>query len=265
MRQEKGRSMPLNRSPSGPPLAVVLSERLYNAELLANVLINSGLTSIERPACQDNLRVTREIEPEIVFMVGNPSNHQFLSLTRSLARTYQQSIVALVPENCGDGEAAMLRAGADACLHDTDRSELAVATVRSLLRRNASARAEGRFAEPAVLEIGPIEVHQQRFQVSAYGKPLHLTAHEYQVFLALAKRVNRVRCPREILEDGTGRLCTDREARDIVKVYVQRIRSKLESAGLPRSTIRNVRSIGYMLQEPEPERESFASSSPAAR
>lgn len=243
--------MPLMHSPTRPPLALVLTDRPYNAELLASIILETGLASLERPAHADSLRFIREMRPELVFVVGDPADDRLLQLTATVARDNGSSVVAMVPRSSGAHEARVLQAGADACLHDNDDAELAVATVQALLRRQAAQQPAGGTPETEpVIELGPVRIDRFRYEVTVNGEPLGLTAHEYQVFLVLANHVDRVLSPREVLEGATGRVYSDDEARETLKVYIQRIRNKLSDCGLPRDTIVNVRGFGYMLQEP---------------
>lgn len=238
-------------SPTRPPLALVLTDRPYNAELLASIIVQAGLASLERPAHSDSLRFIREMRPELVFVVGDATDERLLQLTASVARDNGGSVVAMVPRYSGAHEARVLQAGADACLHDNDNAELAVATVQAILRRHAAQQPAGGTPETEpVIELGPIRIDRFRYEATVNGEPLGLTAHEYQVFLVLANHANRVLSPREVLEGATGRFYSDDEARETLKVYIQRIRNKLDARGLSRDTIVNVRGFGYMLQDP---------------
>lgn len=237
-------------SPTRPPFALVLSDRPYNAELLAAVIVEAGLASLERPVQSDSLRLVRQMRPDVVFVVGDPENESVLQLTTSVAREEDRSVVALLPRYSGAHEARVLQAGADVCLHDSDSSELAVATVQALLRRQTALRTSDTTSTTGRLELGPICLDRDRYEVTANGQHVGLTAHEYQVFLVLANNANRVLSPREALEGATGRFYSEEEARETLKVYIQRIRNKLNEAGVPRNAIVNIRGFGYMLQEP---------------
>lgn len=237
-------------SPTRPPLALVLSDRPYNAELLASVIVQAGLASLERPVQPDSLRLVRQMRPDLVFVVGDPANENVLQLTSSLARSTGRSVVALLPQYSGAHEARVLQAGADVCLHDNDSAELAVATVQALLRRHSAMQPADTASVEEAIELGPLRVDPGRYQVTVDGQHVGLTAHEYQVFFVLANHANRVLSPREILEGATGRYYSEDEARETLKVYIQRIRNKLHAVGLPRTVIINVRGFGYMLQDP---------------
>jgi DNA-binding response OmpR family regulator len=117
-----------------------------------------------------------------------------------------------------------------------------VSRVRSILRRRELDRAA---ALPAIKNVGGVSVDFSRHEVTADGKPVHLTPSEFKVLALLAQEPERVFTRRQIMEHlwqspyvGDERACD---------VHISKLRQKLErSPGQP-ERILTVRGLGYKL------------------
>jgi DNA-binding response OmpR family regulator len=75
-----------------------------------------------------------------------------------------------------------------------------------------------------------------------------LTPTEFKILAYLAKNAGKEVSPVEILRAVQDYTYSDREAQEIVKVYIRRIRRKVEADPSEPSYIINVRGFGYMLE-----------------
>jgi DNA-binding response OmpR family regulator len=99
--------------------------------------------------------------------------------------------------------------------------------------------------------IGPLEVRPDEYQVFAEGVRTHLTVREFQVFLVLAERPDRVVARGEMYERIWRRPMPERDRS--VDVFVRKVRRKLHAAGPRWSYIHTHVGVGYRLS-PEPRR-----------
>ena len=226
-------------------LALVLSDRDYNVSLLARVILGMGVVSLERPARPLATEMIREARPDVVFYVANPERAADVELAASIATVHRGEMIAVVPGADDSEDVRMLSAGADACIHDSDRPELAEAVIRALMRRGHTGSESG--AEE-VLEAGDISLYPGRYEVRVAGRPVRLTVTEFQVLSVLMRSPNVVYTPLRLLEQATGAAYAAPEARDAVKVFIRRIRVRLDEQGISPAAIVNVRGVGYMLQ-----------------
>jgi len=114
-----------------------------------------------------------------------------------------------------------------------------VARVKALLRR-----LEAASASPEVLKTGKLVIDSSRRTVSAAGKPVALTATEFNLLKALAAKEGRVISREDLLSLARG---DDVAVMDrTVDVHVAALRKKLGKHG---EMIETVRGVGYRLKE----------------
>lgn len=218
-----------------------MSTRPYGAVDLISLLVQNRFTSAERGA-SDALAFIHHLRPELVIAVMNPARFSDLELLRSIARSTAAVILVLAPT--GESRAAALRAGADLVLQDSDGREALEAQIAAI-RRRLLADAEGEVRE-GTLVVGPLTVNLSARRASVGDTTLPLTNMEFSLLAALVSNAGRVLSPIEVARLSTGRLIQEPEASQTVKVYVRRLRQKLDAAGLSGDLIVNVRGRGYM-------------------
>lgn len=112
------------------------------------------------------------------------------------------------------------------------------ARVRALMRR-------GMGAASSDLVLGHLVLDFAGRRALVHGVPLDLSAREWGVLEILTSRIGRVVSKENILQALCG---WDEEiSLNAVEVYVYRLRTKLDPAGL---VIRTVRGLGYMMEKP---------------
>jgi len=114
-----------------------------------------------------------------------------------------------------------------------------VARVKAVLRRHA------RKVESKKIEIaGRVVIDLEKFEVTVKGKKIDLTTTEFRVLQLLASRKGYVFTRDNILNYlwGDEKAVVDRT----IDVHIRHLREKLGSAA---SLIKNIRGIGYKLEE----------------
>jgi DNA-binding response OmpR family regulator len=106
--------------------------------------------------------------------------------------------------------------------------------------------------ETSILETGQLSINFDRKQATFYGSPLPLTPIQFRLMASLALDAGRVVGFRELLENVWGYQGDEGEARELLKVHVNRIRHKMRSlAEGGESYIQSARGFGYMLSPPD--------------
>jgi len=162
----------------------------------------------------------------------------------AVCRTIRQSgstvpILMLTARDAVDARIAGLDAGADDYLvKPFDFGEL-LARLRAVIRRG------GQPLLPDRLAIGPLVLETRAHRASVGSRALELTAKEYALLEYLARRAGDVASRADIAEHVWDERYDPLS--NVVDVYIQRLRRKLESAGAS-SLIRTRRGEGYQLQ-----------------
>ncbi len=154
-------------------------------------------------------------------------------------------ILMLTARDSVHARIAGLDSGADDYLTKPfDFNEL-LARLRAVVRRGT------RTPLPERLTIGPLQLDTRSRQVTKHGRHVALTTREYALLEFLARRVGQVVGRADIAEHVWDDSYDPMS--NVIDVYVQRLRRKLDAAGDP-SLIRTRRGEGYSLVgEPVPE------------
>ena len=131
-----------------------------------------------------------------------------------------------------------LELGADDYLTKPFSVKELVARIHAVLRRPGGGDAARRIV------IGPLVIDLDKFEVSADGARVDLTATEFKILQLLASRKGRVFTRDQILDFlwGQEKAVIDRT----IDVHVRNLREKLGPAAL---LIKNIRGVGYKLDE----------------
>ena len=143
-----------------------------------------------------------------------------------------------------------LQAGATVCLtHPLDPSWLA-AQLSSLLR--LSKAPEGVGQADARITVRGLKVDTARCEVSAQDRPIPLTPTEFRILSCLARSPGQVVAGHDLVEEALSLRLPEREAMDLLKVHVYRLRRKLAQSSIEPRVLRNVRGFGYMIERRAP-------------
>ncbi|MEW6566966.1 MAG: response regulator transcription factor [Chloroflexota bacterium] len=120
-------------------------------------------------------------------------------------------------------------------------AELA-ARVRAVLARTAVQREQG----SAVYQVGPIQVDMRKRQVHLQDQLLSLTATEFRLLAALARRSGEAISQEDLVEEVWGG--TRQEAGSALRRYVWFLRQKIEADPDNPRHLLTVRGYGYRLE-----------------
>lgn len=158
-------------------------------------------------------------------------------------------LIAVLPDTSPAAVALCLESGADACLEAGAPTEVIAAQARAVVRRFAGAAGSPPGDALGILQIGDLKVDTNRCEVERDGAYVPLTASEFRIIEHMARYAGRVLAPHEILNAVTADYeYLPREAQDVFKVYVRRIRRKLEPVEDEPRYLVTVRGIGYRLE-----------------
>ena len=106
--------------------------------------------------------------------------------------------------------------------------------------------------ERTILTIGQLIIDFDKKQVIFHDKPLLLTPLQFNLLGSLALNAGRVVGYRELLETVWGYIGEDSEARELLKVHINRMRQKMKAtAEGGERYIQSARGFGYRLSPPD--------------
>ncbi len=228
-------------------VAFVTHTREYRSSELLPALARYGFTTTERPHDRETERLLVQFNPDLVVLAIDPEREVDLSIVQSVARISQAPLLVIAPGPHSNGLGAALSSGADVCLKDTDGIEMLAAQLGVFARRKGPAE-EPASDEPSTLAVRDLVLDFDRCRAVRDEETIPLTPTEFKILAFLAKNAGKVVSPVEILRSVQDYTYSEREAQEIVKVYIRRIRRKVEADPAAPSYILNVRGFGYMLE-----------------
>ncbi|MXY16864.1 MAG: response regulator transcription factor, partial [Acidobacteria bacterium] len=105
-------------------------------------------------------------------------------------------------------------------------------------------------AEPEPFVLGGLTIHYDQRRVTVVGRPVKLTATEYELLRVLSVNAGRALTYDSLLRQAWGRR---RDASDpkLVRAVVKRLRRKLGDDAASPAYIRNERGVGYRMPGPD--------------
>lgn len=208
-------------------------------------LHSSGIAVLERDDDDTGIRLALSGEFDLVAVMCDGESDATVLARLSPCGV---AVIALFEEATPRRISASLMAGADACLQLDAEPMVVVAQVKAVLRRHGS-YAGDTLGTSGMLQVGDLCVDIDRCEVQRAGTTIAVTATEFRILEYMARNPGRVLRPHEILNAVSDDYeYLPREAQDVFKVYVRRIRRKLEISEVEPAYLITVRGFGYRLE-----------------
>jgi DNA-binding response OmpR family regulator len=225
---------------------LIIDGRPGPTEEISGRLTSAGHEIIRNPHRESAKETIFAYEPQVVVLVAVPFQAWHLELLSELQgwehTPYTVAIAAPEVSNL----VGLLEAGADACCDYPSPAGYLEAQLLAVGRRAAVARAEQPI--PEIVTIRELTVDNARYQVAFAGTRLALTPAEFRILASLARRPGRVVPTETLSTEALGSAPGPRQAKDVLRVHVRRIRNKIHEAGGSEDYIWNIRGVGYMLE-----------------
>ena len=189
------------------------------------------------------LELCRRLRPDVIVFDAEGSDSQWLGLVREARETSSAAIIVISTEYNESDLIEAVEAGADDYLPAPINRSIFVAKVRAALRRIPTLAPQ----ESSPVSCGELTLDPDRHEAGISGRPLPLTASEFDLLLHLARR-NGLVARKEALcsviwgEDGQVYAANLRK-------HIEHLRRKLSE--VPGSTVSIVTlpKVGYRLIE----------------
>ncbi|MEI7815229.1 MAG: response regulator transcription factor [Coriobacteriia bacterium] len=236
------------------PDVLVVDDEANIRELVSLYLTAAGCSVTCASDGEAAVELVRTGAPDLVVLdIGLPkmSGAEVCSAIRVFSSV---PIVMLTARDTDLDKVALLEAGADDYVVKPFSPPELVARVRAVLRRtevraaadSTSGAEEGASAASSRVSIGALSLDAEAREVTVDGAPIALTAREFDLLMAMARRPGVVFSREQLLDAALG-FADYSEARG-VDVHVRHLREKLgDDAGSPRF-IETVRGVGYRVK-----------------
>lgn len=191
-------------------------------------------------SARDGLAAGTTGAPDLVILDLRLPDGDGIDLCRELRESSQVPVIVLSVERTDRRKIEALDAGADDFVTKPFSMGELLARMRAALRRRDLPTSD------PVLEIGSLLIDRAAHRVTVGDREVDLTDTEYRVLIALATQAGRVVTHRRLLDDvwGSG------YGRDLhyLRVYISRLRRKLETDPRQPNLIVTVPRAGYRLE-----------------
>ena len=231
-------------------LVLIVDDEANIRELVNLYLTAAGFTVESAETGPEAVEKVRALSPDLVvldIMLPGATGAEVTAAVRQFSRV---PIVMLTARDTEMDKVALLEAGADDYIVKPFSPPELVARVRAVLRRTqddaGATPAESAAASAQLVRVGGLLLDPEAREVSVDGEPVTLTAREFDLLLAMARRPGVVFSREQLLEAALG-FSDYTEARG-VDVHVRHLREKLgDDATTPRF-IETVRGVGYRIR-----------------
>ncbi len=224
------------------PLILAVDDEPGVLRLIKLELSSQGLRVVTASDGEEALRVAEQQRPDIVVLDIMMPGISGLEVMRRLRERSSVPVILLTAKDHDQDKVRGLDMGADDYLVKPFNPEELSARVRAVLRRGI--RADG---EDNVVSVGNVEIDLTRRLVKKDGDVVSLTRTEWMLLQQLAANAGKVMLNTELLSKVWGP--EYRDDLQYLRVWVSRLRGKLEAEPSKPTIIKTLQGIGYLLDK----------------
>jgi len=228
---------------STEPLVLAVDDEAGILRLIKLELTTQGFRVVTAASGDEALRMAEEQRPDIALLDIVMPEMTGLEVMRRLRERSSIPVILLTAKGSESDKVRGLELGADDYLAKPFSPDELSARVRAVLRRSV-----GSSAAENVVHVGSVEVDLNRRLVKRSGKIVTLTRTEWMLLQHLAANVGKIMLNAELLSKVWGP--EYRDDLQYLRVWVSRLRRKLEDDPSKPRLIKTFQGIGYMLAVP---------------
>jgi two-component system KDP operon response regulator KdpE len=226
------------------PLVLAVDDEAGILRLIKLELSSQGFRMITASSGEEALRMAEEHRPDIVLLDIVMPDVTGLEVMRRLRERTSVPVILLTAKGADADKIRGLELGADDYLAKPFSPEELSARVRAVLRRSI-----GSSSRENIVRAGDVEIDLNRRLVKRDGELVALTRTEWMLLQHLASHPGKIMLNVELLAKVWGP--EYRDDLQYLRVWVSRLRSKLERDRSDPQLIKTFQGIGYMFVAPE--------------
>jgi len=223
------------------PLVLAVDDEPGVLRLIKLELATQGLRVITATDGEEGLRMAEQQRPDIIVLDIMMPDISGLEVMRRLRERSSVPIILLTAKDHDQDKVRGLDLGADDYLIKPFNPEELSARVRAVLRRGVRTM----DGEENVIAVGDVEIDLSRRLVKKHGEVVSLTRTEWMLLQQLAANAGKVMLNTELLSKVWGP--EYRDDLQYLRVWVSRLRGKLENEPSKPRLIKTLQGIGYLL------------------
>ncbi|HEY4685289.1 MAG TPA: response regulator transcription factor [Dehalococcoidia bacterium] len=227
------------------PLILAVDDEVGILRLIKLELSSQGFRVVVAEDGAEALRIAEQQRPDIVVLDIIMPQMSGLEVMRRLRERSSTPVILLTAKDHDEDKVRGLELGADDYLAKPFNPEELSARVRAVLRRGYRPPAGGE----SVVRAGNVEIDLERRLVKKDGDLIALTRTEWMLLQHLAANAGKVMLNTELLSKVWGP--EYRDDLQYLRVWVSRLRSKLETDPSSPAIIKTLQGIGYLLNAQE--------------
>ena len=227
------------------PLILAVDDEVGILRLIKLELSSQGFRVVVAEDGAEALRIAEQQRPDIVVLDIIMPQMSGLEVMRRLRERSSTPVILLTAKDHDEDKVRGLELGADDYLAKPFNPEELSARVRAVLRRGYRPPAGGE----SVVRAGNVEIDLERRLVKKDGDLIALTRTEWMLLQHLAANAGKVMLNTELLSKVRGP--EYRDDLQYLRVWVSRLRSKLETDPSSPAIIKTLQGIGYLLNAQE--------------
>ena len=212
-------------------------------QVVRDYLADAGFTVTTARDGTAALAQARAVPPDLVVLDLGLPGLDGLDVARELQRRGPVPIIMLTARSDEVDRVLGLELGADDYLVKPFSPRELVARVRAVLRRSDRSAAGTGGSEGGPMVVGDISVDPERRRVTVGGRPVELTATEFELVAHLARQPGRVFTRSQLLDVIHGIAVESYER--AIDAHVKNIRRKLEPDPHRPRYLLTVHGVGY--------------------
>ena len=224
---------------------LVVDDELKIVKLVRAYLERAGFTVVTAHDGQEALAVFRYERPNLVVLDLMLPGMDGLDVCRAIRRSSDVPIIMLTARDEEVDRLIGLELGADDYIVKPFSPREVVARVRAVLRRT-----EGQPVEPEVVIAGDVTLDLPHRTARVQGRPVELTATEFDLLTVLARHPGQVFTRMQLLDLVQGEAYEGYER--TIDVHVKNLRRKLGDDPRNPRYIVTIRGMGYKFSDEPP-------------
>jgi two-component system, OmpR family, KDP operon response regulator KdpE len=226
-----------------PISALIIDDEPQIQRLLTITLEANGYRVTTASNGKEGLATAAERRHDVIILDLGLPDLSGISVLKQIRDWTQTPVIILTVQDAESDQIEALDSGADDYVTKPFKTGELLARLRAALRRSD----KGKTEEP-IIHFGDLAVDLANRRVTRKGEPIKLTATEYAVLRLFVQHAGKVLTHRHILREVWGP--ENEQQTQYLRVYVTRLREKLEANPAAPVLFLNESGVGYRFAEP---------------